>query len=554
MTPVTRSRAATGPRSAPGARGGGPFTGTGTLLRFNLRRDRVRLPAWLAGIALVQVGGAATYPDLYPTVADRQLQAAVVGDNPAMRAMTGPGYGLADYTFGAMISNEFFSLLAVVVALMSVLLLVRHTRAEEEAGRAELVRASVVGRYAHLTAALAAVAVANLAVGLLVALGLGSLGIETVDWAGSLMFGGALAAVGLVFAAAAALAAQVTAYGRAAAGLAGTLIALAYLLRAVGDVADNGLSWLSPIGWAQATGPYVLDRGWPLGLALAATAVLVAVAFRLSARRDVGAGLGQQRPGAARAAVWLTSPLGFAWRLQRAGLLWWSVAILLVGLSYGSSVSILEEYADNEVVQELVAGMGGATLTESWLSMIIGLVAMVCTVFAVIAVLRPRREEVSGRAEAVLATGLSRARWTATHIVVGMAGGVVLLLVTGLSLGGAGALATGDPDLVWQVLGAAVAYAPALWLTSGLAVAAYGWAPRAVGVAWALLAYAILVIYLGGLLQLPQWLLNLSPYTHVPRMPAADFSPWPLAALTVIAAGLVAAGLAGFRRRDLLST
>lgn len=553
MPRSTRSRTATRSPAAAGARpaGGGPFTGTGALLRFNLRRDRVRVPAWVAGIVLVQVGGAASYPDLYPTEADRQLQAAVVGDNPAMRAMTGPGYGLADYTFGAMISNEFLSLMAVVVALMSVLLLVRHTRTEEEAGRAELVRAGVVGRYAHLTGAVAAVAVVNLATGLLVALGLGGLGIETLDWTGSLVFGGALAVVGLVFAGVAALAAQVTAYGRAAAGLAGALIAFAYLLRAIGDVAGGGLSWLSPIGWAQATGPYVLDRVWPLGLGLVATAALVAAAFRLSARRDVGAGLGQQRPGAAQASGWLATPLGFAWRLQRGGLLWWSVAILLVGVAYGSSVDILEDYADNEVVQQMVAGMGGATLTDSWLSMIIALVAMVCTVFAIIAVLRPRREELARRAEAVLATGLSRVRWTATHALVGMAGGVVLLVVAGLSLGGSGALVSGDPDLVWQVLGGALAYAPALWLTSGLAVAAFGWAPRVIGAAWALLLYAIFVIYLGGLLRLPQGLLNLSPYTHVPRMPAAEFSPWPLVVLATISAALVAAGLYGFRRRDL---
>ncbi len=532
-------------------RGGGPFTGTAMLVRFALRRDRFRIPAWLVGITAVQVGGAAMYPDLYPTAVDRRIQATIVVENPAMRAMTGPAHGLDQPTYGALLSNEFLGLVAVVVALMSVLLVVRHTRAEEEAGRAELVLASSVGRYAHLAAALVTVAGASLLLGLLVALGLGTLGIESVGWSGSFVLGAALAAVGLVFAAVAAVAAQVTAYGRAAAGAAGAVIGVAYAVRAIGDMADNGLSWLSPIGWAQATAPYVRDDVWPLALALAAALGLSGLAFRLAARRDHGAGLVTPRPGTVAGSRWLVSPLGFAWRLQRTALLWWSVAMLLVGLAYGSAVDILEEDADNEIVQELVAAAGGTTLTESWLSVILTVTAIVATVAGVIAALRPRREELSGRAEPVLATALARTTWVATHAAIAMAGGVVLLAVTGAALGGTGALVTGEADLFGQVLGASVAYAPALWLTTALAVAVFGLAPRAIGVVWALLVYAVLMVYLGGLLQLPQWMLNLSPYTHVPGMPAAEFTIWPLAALTAIAAVLVAVGLYAFRRRDL---
>jgi ABC-2 type transport system permease protein len=530
-----------------------PFAGTGTLLRFHLRLDRIYIPAWLAGITLLQVGTAASFPGVYPTATDRQIQAAIVGDNPAIRAMAGPGHGLDSYTYGAMVGNELLGAVAVVVALMSVLLLVRHTRAEEEAGRAELVRAGVVGRYAYLASALATVALANVTLGLLVALGLGGLGIESMDWTGSVVYGVALASVGLVFAGIAAVTAQLSAYGRVAAGLAGAAIGVAYGLRALGDVAGNGLSWLSPIGWAQATAPYVDNAVGPLLLPAAATAGLAGIALALNDRRDLAAGLGRQRPGRATGSRWLVTPLGFAWRLQRASLLWWAVAMSLVGLAYGSSVDILEEYADNEVIQNLLAVVGGASLTESWLAMIVGLCAMVCTVFAISAVLHPRREEAAGRAEAVLATALSRVRWAGTHLVVGLAGGMVLLAVTGAALGGAGALVTGDGGLFLPVLAASLAYAPALWVAAGLAAAVYGLAPRATGLAWSLLGYAILVHYLGGLLGLPQWMRHLSPYTHVPAMPVEGFTVWPLLALAALAAGLVAAGGYGLRRRDLVA-
>lgn len=551
MSTATPTRVSTPTGQVAGA---GPLTGTGALVRFNLRRDRIRIPAWLAGITLVQVGGAASYPDLYPTTADRQAQAAVYDSNPAMKAMSGPGHGLDDYTYGALMANEYLGFMVIFVALMSVFMVVRHTRTEEETGRAELVRASVVGRHAHLTAALVTTALTNVVLGLLIALGLGGLGIDSIAWAGSFVLGAAFAAVGLVFVAVAAVTAQVTEYGRAAAGMAGGLIGVAYAVRAIGDVADNGLSWLSPIGWAQAAAPYVDDNWWPLGLALVVAAGLVPAAFALSRRRDFGAGLRAGRAGAAAGSEVLGTPLGFAWRLQRASVIWWGIAMFLFGLMYGSAVDVIEQYADNEVIQDMMESIGGATLTESWLSMIIALLSIVCTIFAIIAALRPRREETSGRAESVLATALPRTRWVATHVVLAMGGGLGLLLVAGAGLGLGTAVASGDPGYVGEILGAALAYAPALWLTAALAVAVFGLVPRAIGLAWALLCYAIFIVYLGGLLDLPDWMFDLSPYTHVPRMPAADFTATPLVILTALAAVLIAAGLAGFRRRDLETT
>jgi ABC-2 type transport system permease protein len=540
-------------RTAPPA-GGGILTGTGTLLRLNLRRDRIRIPVWVGALGLVQVSAPATYAGLYPTAEDRMAQAAVVGDNPAMKAMTGPGHGIDDYTYGAMIANEYLSFMLIFVALMSVLIVVRHTRTEEEAGRAELVRANVVGRRAHLAAAMLTAAVANVALGVVVALGMGTSGVESVDWPGSVIFGAAYAVTGLVFAGVAAVTAQVSAFGRAAAGMAGALIGVAYALRAIGDMAGGTLSWLSPIGWAQATAAYVDDNWWPVLLALAAAAVAVATAYALSDRRDLGAGMRAERTGAATGSARLGTPRGFAWRLHRSSVAWWGVAMLLFGMTYGSAVDVMEDYADNEVIQDMLASVGGATLIESWLSVVIALLAIACTIFSVIAALRPRREETSGRAEAVLATGVSRTRWVATHVTIAMIGGTGMLLLTGVGLGLTAAAGSGDAGLFWEIVGAALAYAPALWLTAGLAVTVFGLMPRAIGLAWALLAYAVLIVYLGGLLQLPGWMLDLSPYTHVPRLPADEFTAPPLVILTALAAVLVAAGLFGFRRRDLQTT
>lgn len=547
--------AATAERVATPAETTSATAGTGTLLRLILRRDRVRIPLWVGGIAFVQIAGSSSYPELLPTLADRLAHASVMTGNPAMKAMTGPGHGLdGDPSLGALMATEYLGFVAVFAALMAVLLVVRHTRTEEETGRAELVRASVVGRHAHLTAAVIAAALASIALGSVVALGIGSLGIEGVDWLGSLTYGGALAAVGLVFTGVAAVTSQVSEYGRAASGMAGALIGLAYGLRAIGDVGDNALIWLSPIGWAQASAPYVDNNWWPLALSAGATLVLVALAYSLASRRDFGAGLRRPRPGSATGSALLGTPMGLAWRLQRSGLIWWAVGLFIAAMAFGATADALEAYSDNELLQQILESIGGATLTESFLAMMIVLVATVCAVFSVLAALRLRREETSGTGELVLATAVSRTHWVFTHVLISLLGGAVLLLVAGAGVGLSAAAVTGDAGLIAQSLGASLAYAPALWVTAGLAVAVLGIIPRAAALPWALVVYAFLVVYLGGLLRLPQWALDLSPYTHIPTLPVDDFSVLPAVVLTLVAAVLVGAGLVGFRQRDLEAT
>lgn len=532
--------------------GGGAFTGLWPLIRLALRRDRVRIPLWLAGIAGFTVASTASFAETYPTAADRQAVASTM-ELPATVAMLGPNYaGVENYTYGAMISHQMLVMTAVVVGLMSVLLVVRHTRAEEESGRAELIRATVVGRHTQTATALIVALGVNVVLALLVAAGLVSSGMETVVWGGSLVYGAALAAVGVVFAAVAAVTVQVTEHARGASGMAFAVLGGAYAVRAAGDVGEGTLTWLSPIGWSQQTRAYVDDRLWPLVISTVVAAVLVLVAFALSTHRDVGAGLRQPRPGPASASSTVAHPQGHALRLQRASLIGWSVAVALLGIMYGSILGGAEDMlGELEAMEDMLPDIAGAALTEAFASMILTVMAMICSIQAVLAVLRLRSEENSGRAEPVLATGLSRTRWAATHLAVAVVGGTFVLLVAGLSFGITGAFSTDDGTLIGRSVGAALAYAPAVWVTAGVAMLLFGFLPRFVAAAWAVVGYAFLVVYLGGLLQFPDWMANLSPFGHVPQLPAAELSVTPLVALTAVAAVLVAAGLVAFRRRDL---
>jgi len=519
-----------------------------------LRRDRIRIPAWLLGLLVFTVGTASNLATLYSSPADRQIIAASM-DSPAGIAMIGVNYGLDDYHYGVMMGHQMLPFTVLLAGVMSVLLLVRHTRLEEATGRAELVRAGVVGRHATTAAALGVVMVANVGLALLLALGMGSLGLEGITWPGSWLYGASHAVVGLTFAAVAAITVQITEHSRGASGMAMGAIGLAYALRAVGDVSSPALSWLSPIGWAQATQVYVNDRWWPLLVGAAVTAVLTAVAVQLSTRRDVGAGLRQPRPGPAAASAALVRPLGFAFRLHRAGIIGWCVSLFLLGVMYGSVLGDAEQMlTDIQALEEFLPDSATVSVTTSFASVITTVLAIIATIYGVLAALKLRSEESAGRAEPVLATGLSQPRWVLSHVAVAMLGSVAVLLSAGLGIGLTGAASTGDAGLALRLTWAALAYAPALWVVVGLVAALFGLAPRAVMVTWALVLYSFVVNYLGQLLQFPEWMSRLSPFGHVPQMPMEAFSVWGLAGLVVLAAALTAAGLAGFRHRDLQSS
>ena len=247
----------------------------------------------------------------------------------------------------------------LLIAVAVILTVIRHTRADEETGRTELIDSTAVGRYASLTAALLLCFGASIATG---AIGAGGLLTMDIPHSGSLAFGAALAGSGLVFTAVAAVTAQLSPSARFARGAAFSVLGAAFTLRAIGDTGSGVLSWFSPLGWSLQVRPYAGDRWWVLVLDLATAAVLTAVAYRLLAGRDVGAGLIAERAGAGTAGARLRHVDGLTWRLDRGAVLVWTVGLCLYGVLMGSVVhGIGDELGDGTAARDIVARMGGTS-------------------------------------------------------------------------------------------------------------------------------------------------------------------------------------------------
>lgn len=543
-----------------GRRPAGPLTAMPRLVRLALRRDRLVLPAWLVGLAAIGGATVNAVTGLYATEAERRAAAAFSAENPIARAFNGPASGS---DLGALALAEGFTILTVLVAIMSVQAVVRHTRGDEEAGRAELLGAAVVGRHARLAAALAVGTAASITAGLLFTSVLLGAGLAV---SGALAAGAALSGVGLVFAGIAGVSAQVFSTARAATGAALATLGVSFLLRAVGDTAGevsaDGTalisawpSWLSPIGWGQQVRAFQHDRWWVMVLFLVTTVVLAATAARLSVLRDVGAGLVPARRGRAEAPRSLRGVFGLAWRLQRGTLAAWAVGLSVIGSSFGVvGESVDELVANNDQLAEMLATLAPAgSLTDTFFAFTLSLIGIAVGGFVVQAMLRMRSEEAGGRLEPILATATARQRWMASHVVIAVAGSVALLTVVGASVGVAyvGAAGAGVSGAL-RIIGGALVQAPAAIVLGGLVAVGFAVVPRwAPTIGWVSVGFAFVVGQLGAGLGLPDGVIDLSPFSHVPAVPASDLDLVPLGILSCVAIVLYAIGVAGLRRRDL---
>ncbi|QFG24808.1 ABC transporter permease [Actinomadura sp. WMMB 499] len=533
-------------------------SGTGALVRLALRRDRIRLSVWTLLTLFLLISLVSGVAGTYDTAAERLDYAGSIGGSAAAAAFSGPLYGLD--TTGGIAVAESGTIVLLSVAVGSLLLAVRYTRTEEETGRAELVAAAPVGRHAGLAAALVVVGGGGLLIG---AVSAALMALTGLGAAGSVAFGLALTLVGWVFTGVGTVTAQVFQHARTATGAAAAVLGAALTLRAVGDAARVGgdgesglgvLSWLSPLGWAFEIRPFAGERWWAAALPLAAAMAAVALAAALQRRRDVDAGLIPARHGSERAAPWLGSALGLAWRLQRGALLGWGAGIALFAAAFGAFAVEMADMVSGDDSADVIVRLGGSggALADSWIAWTLSIAGMLAAVYAVAAVLRMRAEEAEQRAEPVLATAVGRRGWAAGHLVVAALGAAAITLASGALVGLVHGLRAGDlGGQLPRVLGASLVQIPAALLMAGAAFAVVAFAPRLATAAWVLVVGALLLTQVGAALELSQAALNISPFTHTPKVPGSDVDAVPLLAFLGGAALLAAAGAHRIRHRDI---
>lgn len=526
------------------------LAGLGVVGRLFWRRNRVRLVVWAAFVVGMAAVVIPYYQDFFTSQAALD-DFAQVSDNPGIKALTGLAANPA--TMGGAVWTKIWMFVAISLALGAVFLVTRNGRADEEAGRTELLRSRVLGLHAGSLATWLWVGGLCVVSGLGVALVSVAFGLdpEGAGVMGSFVFGASITGVGLFGLGVGAVVGQVTSTSRGANTLGSIVVIAFYVVRMIGDLGDGTLTWASPIGWGQEMQPWGANRWWPLGLLVVLTVALLAAAGWLEGRRDHGAGLLPERLGNPGAPKRWTSPLGLALRLQRGPIIGWTIAVVLSAALFGSVVQAMTDLLEDTSGSTAEDLIGGASV-DALLSMLVGFIALIVAVFAVQSAAALRGDEASAILEPQLAGALGRVRWAAERLVIPVVGSAVLLLVGGGIFGASYGSTVSDSSQAGRLAGAALAYWPAVMVLMGVAVLLFGYLPRlAVPLSWGVIAAVWFLMFVGDALGLPQGLLDLLPWSATPYVPLEPLTWTPLVIMTLVAVAFTVLGVARFRQRDI---
>jgi ABC-2 type transport system permease protein len=520
------------------------MTGTGAWLGIMWRAQRRRLLVWVLATVGTLVFTAISVAQLYDTPEKvASYGEAVVSE--ALIAINGHVEGID--SLGGIIQDEFGFIASFLMPLMGLALVAGMTRAEEDSGRLEALLAGRLDRRAPVAGALV------LVVGSVVVMDLGfvvSLLVAGIAVGPAVLYALALGMVTVVFAALAAVFAQVVSHSRGVYALGFVVVALSYVLRGVGDVNDTFWVWLSPLGWLEKTAPFAdQQRWWVLLIPMVVSAGLSVLAVVVAGRRDLGAAVYRQGPGKPTASPWLVHPVGLALHGQRGSFLGWLAGSVALGAVMGAlAQEIVGAILGNSALSDAM-GITKSSAAEGFLAMTQVYLAIIACGYVVQALGSLRHEEVAGRLEPVLAGSLGRVRWLGAQVLMVSGGLVVMVVVSAVAFGATTALSTGDTGYIGTLLKSGLAYLPAELVIAAAAVLLYGFVPRAFALAWAAFGAVAFIGLLGSGLQLPDWVLNLSPLTHVGNPPVDDIDTTALAWLALVAAATGSAAFVGFRQR-----
>lgn len=532
------------------------FSQAGYLTRFYLRRDWLKIVIWMIGlVGLMGVGGG-KFDGLYGTKAAMDSIVSTL-KTPAMVSLFGPFTAQQPYNVALIFAVEMMVFMGLFMAMMNIYFAVRGTRAEEDSGILELIRAHSVGKYAPLLASIMELLIINVVTGILESLSLMAANMTGADSTGSWLFGLGLAAVGFMFGVFSLLMAQLSDNARGATMLSYLVLALLYLVRMMTDVSNPDYTWWSPFGWIEKLSVYDQNNWWPLFAMLVVSLVTIAVTFYAYAHRDVTAGLIATRSGRKRASVLLAGPFSLIFRLERTSFFVWMIGMFVLGVSYGSIFGTVGDIMKSNPAMAGLLGENAVNAANQ--TVILNFAALLSIVFVVLGtvpamqiVLKLNGDERKGWLEQIHAKSISRLHLYCSYVVMALITGTLALLLGILGMYAAGQSVMDSPLPLSRFLRSFYGYLPALLVTVGIGAVLAGLLPRLQSISWIVPIYGFISLYLGELLGLPKWSLKLTPYGWINKVPLHNVQ-WNMTwEFLVLALVLFIIGFIFYRRRDMV--
>ena len=533
--------------------------GTWKLIKLILKRDKIKLPIIIIGFGILFFFMVASIPEVFTDDAARQNYLSATGVSAAARAFNGVVTGTS---MGEITTTETFTFMSIFMALISIFTITRHTRQNEEFSRAEIVNSLPVGRNAMLAAALIVAIVSNIILGILATLSL----TVFLPVEGAVVYGAGFCMIGIVFAGIAAFISQITLSARSANGISSAILGLAFLLRGIGDVYTklgdageilerNWVGMLSPIGWAQRIEPFGNNNIWPLFLMIGFSLIIISISLVISSKRDLGSGLISLNNGSSKASPFLLSLFGLTWRFQRGLFFGWLAGLIVMAITLGSVTKEVDQLLGTvEELKAIVSQLGGtSSFVDAYLAFSMSFFGITITAYYIQSLLKIRGEEAEKRLDLLISARISRMKWILANIFISTLSAIILLILTGSVVGLTyGLMSNNVSEAVFKLLQYSLTQIPAMLVLGGITIAIFGFKPNWTNaLSWTIYIFAFILFQFGGILKLPEWLTNLSPFTHISAVVIKDIKLEEVSILLGISLVLFVVGIYRFKIRDL---
>ncbi len=528
----------------------GMFYNTRKILKTHLKKDRVKIVLWVVSIALFVVGVSHAYPALFPNP-EELIGLAEAMQNPVMVAMFGPVYDPLNYTTAQALGNQMLVFSMLFSAIMSIFVVSRLTRGDEEEGILELLHSLPIGRLSNTLATIIIIVAMNMVLALIIGLGLALVPDDSITFIGSLTFGFSIGATGILMAGVVLIIAQLFENNRTVMGMSFLVLGVMYILRGIGDLSENFLVWVMPLNWPARVEVFINNYNYLNALTILFTFGLFFIGLYLNARRDLASGLIAQRKGKTVASSLLKTPVGFVLRLLRPGIIAWLLTVFILGITYGSIFGDLDTFIEgSDIFEEMLPG-GDFPLNVQFMSIIMMVVAISAGIGPIMFLNRLASEERKNHTEHIYSKSLSRTKMLSIFTIIAMVSSAVLLFFGALGMYSGIVASMEDPIRAGLIFQSGFAYLPALLFMVGLSVLMIGWFPDKTGWIWVYFGYAFFSVYMGNVIGLPELFKLLTPFGYVDQLPIEDFRWLPTAMMLGISLIMISIGFIGYRRRDL---
>jgi len=563
------------------------FKNTFKLTGFILKREKTNSSVWIAAMVginalLVLLMGFAVLTD-----AAERIEMLSMLENPSLQAMVGPLHSINTYDFGSVYTLLMMLMMSIPVAIMNIFHIIRHTRADEELGRYEVLRSLPSGRLSNINAAMLSAVILNVAMAILFALTMWlTVGIADGYWgfAPALLWGVSLGAVGITFAAVAALFSQLCASSRGAMGFSFFIMAIFYAIRAGADMdlARESEVWaiISPFGLISRSWIYVYNYWWPVLVVLGIGVVFAAFAYWVCSFRDIDQGVIPARRGRAKGGQLMRSTLGLNFRLLRLSIIVWVIMMFSFGASYSMVLEDIENFvANNDMYQQLmlapvpglleqlegapteeIAAIMNEVLAHQGLNIVqmfsnmIGIpMVMLSLVPVILFITKAKSEEKNMRTELLVATAASKKGYLAGLVLFSFVTAFLMQLAQAVGLWSVAQSVLPNPgDLPLSfLLQSALVYVPAMWVMGGIVTLLVGLAPKLTGIIWGYFAFSFVAMMFGRMISQLAFLVNFTPLGFVPQLPMDEINAVTLVAMALVGVGLAAVGIVFYEKRDI---